>query len=338
MNFSTLEDSHISWRGILPIGRTVERDGVKCHIVGMTLAEEARLYIIEPFTEPPARESRGARNQRRLYREQDSERCCYLDCSEICIGRRRLKVQGAESSPLKYSEGDHGVVQMFMDMMSAGWAVPGWLKNTDWDGLLLVTLKLADLNRLPVLTPETPITVTHKPRPARHLLERPVTLRVGQCRSFYFVDSYGEKVWCHINNVTLIDVWKDTEEQLKNPRLAEKLTPEQLEQAKKHMADARKQSCPEGMCYVGVEYECEKDLNLKFYSKEFLGSRIQSRGGSSSFLLMRLKPDREKGTHGLPLKGDVIDTPFSPDTVKITAELFSYYENVEAWSETIYTA
>jgi len=41
MQFSWLEGVSKKWRGILVIGRTIERDGKKNHIVGMTM-EEAR--------------------------------------------------------------------------------------------------------------------------------------------------------------------------------------------------------------------------------------------------------------------------------------------------------
>ena len=58
--------------------------------------------------------------------------------------------------------------------------------------------------------------------------------------------------------------------------------------------------------------------------------------GSSYFLLMRLKPDQETGIHGLPLKGCVMQTPLSPDTAKISAELFLYHEKADAWTETVY--
>ena len=50
---------------------------------------------------------------------------------------------------------------------------------------------------------------------------------------------------------------------------------------------------------------------------------------------MRLKPDKEIGTHNLPLKGSVIQTPVSPNTFKIPAELFLYFEKVETWTETV---
>ena len=48
MNFRQLEDAYEKWREVLVIGRTFERDGKRYHILGMTLAEEAKLYILEP--------------------------------------------------------------------------------------------------------------------------------------------------------------------------------------------------------------------------------------------------------------------------------------------------
>ena len=50
---------------------------------------------------------------------------------------------------------------------------------------------------------------------------------------------------------------------------------------------------------------------------------------------MRLKPDRATGTHGLPLRGSVIETAVPPDTVKIPAELFFAFEKVEEWEEQV---
>ena len=86
---------------------------------------------------------------------------------------------------------------------------------------------------------------------------------------------------------------------------------------------------------IGIEYECSKDLNLQFYSKEYLKSVPITHKGSSSFFMMSLKPDKEIGTHNLPLKGCVIQTAVSPDTIKIAAELFSYYEKVAEWEEKV---
>lgn len=335
MNFSSLENFHQKWRDILVIGKTIERDNKKYHIIGMTLSDEAKMYIIEPYMETESKSRKGVRTQRRTLKEQEEKEYSYLHCREFYFGNEKLQVQGGQGGTLEYSTEDYGTIQLFFDMMSAGWTIPEWLKDVDWESLQLVTLNIADIEKLPAYSPEMPITIKHRPDPVFHILEKTVTLNVGKSRSFYFTDSYGDKVWVHINNVTLIDVWKDAEEQLGAAGLADRFSPEQLRQAKEHTYHALEQSCPKGMCYIGIEYECTKDLSLVFYSKQYLASRPEVHRGSAAFFLMRLKPDKETGTHNLPLRGCVIQMPVSPDTTKVPAELFQYYERAVEWTETI---
>ena len=301
----------------------------------MTLSDEAKLYIIEPYTEAESISRKGIRNQRRILKEHESNDCCYLHCSDFYLGSERLQVQGGIGGSLKYSSEDYGTIQLFFDMMDAGWTVPEWLKDTDWDNLQLVTLNISNREKLPAYSLDMPITIMHRPNPIRHILEKTVTLNVGKSCSFSFMDHYGDKVQCYINNVILIDVWNDTEKQLNDPKLKERFSPEQLQQARKYSYDALEQNCPKGMCYIGIEYECSKDLSFTFYSKQYLKSRPEEHRGSASFFLMGFKSDKKTGTHNLPLKGCVIQTPVPPDTAKIPAELFLYFEKVDEWTETV---
>ena len=62
MKFQYLEDVHKEWRDILVIGKTIERDGRRYHIVGMTMDEMAKLYIIEPYNEPEHQEKKEKRD------------------------------------------------------------------------------------------------------------------------------------------------------------------------------------------------------------------------------------------------------------------------------------
>ena len=71
MNFSLLEGFHSKWQDILVIGKTTEWDGKKYHIVGMTLSDEAKLYIIEPYIELESRNRIGIRNHRRMLKEHE---------------------------------------------------------------------------------------------------------------------------------------------------------------------------------------------------------------------------------------------------------------------------
>lgn len=344
MKFSYLEDIPRQWHDVLVIGRTIEHDGRKYHIIGMTAGNAVKLHIIEPYTEPgneiPG--TKGVRNQRKILKEQRGSReneVTYMHCNEFRLGDTVLQVRSGSGSPLKYSAQDYEAIQLFLDMLRAGWVVPDWLKDEEWDNLQLVTLVIEDLVKIPKYSPEMPIIIKHSPDSIRHMLEKTVTLHVGRSQSFSFVDNYGDKVQCYINNVTLIDVWKETEQQLSqqfsNPQNTETFSEEQLQEIKDHCYEALEQNCPKGMCYIGIEYECSKDIHLQFYTKEFLKSVPETHGSSSVFFLMSHKSDKETGIHNLPLKSYAIQTAVSPDTSIIPAELFFYSEKVPAWEETV---
>lgn len=335
MQFSWLEGVSKKWKDILVIGKTIERDGEKCHIIGMTMEEDAKLYIIEPYEERKRRNLKKKRTQRMILKEQEIESISYLHCREFKIGNKKLCTQGGCGGvlmPENYEE-----IKLFLDMMDAGWKIPEWLKNEDWDRLQLVTLKIANLKRLPKYSSDMLITIKHDPVPEKHLLNRAksITIEIGKSFSFQFTAHDGEKVQCHINNVTLIDVWEDAKKQFGDVKYRERFTEEQLQEIESNYYEALRQNCPKGMCYIGIEYECSRDINLQFYSKDFLESYPETHSGSATFLVMRLKPDKKIGIHGLPLKGYAIDTPFTPDTTAVSVELLFYMEKTEAWEECV---
>ena len=45
--------------------------------------------------------------------------------------------------------------------------------------------------------------------------------------------------------------------------------------------------------------------------------------------MMRHKPEKETGIHGLKLRGEIIQKPLDKDALSLEAELFSYYTMVE---------
>lgn len=340
MKFQYLEDVHKEWCDILVIGKTIERDGRRYHIVGMTMDEMAKLYIIEPYSEPEHQENRkrGVRNQRKLmkeHREGLTGRDSYLHCKEFCLGDQPLQVQGSSGTPLRYSAENYVEIELFFDMFRAGWIVPDWLKDEEWDNLHLVTLDIADAKALPQYSSGMSITIRHSSCYTECIVEKAITLNVGKSRSFCFADHYGDEVQCYINDVTLIDVWKSAEEQFRDPRLTERFSEEEIQKMKEQYQEMLQQKCPRGMCYFGIEYECSKDFSLQFYSREYLSSVPEVHEGKAVFSVMSLKPDKKTGPHGLPLKGCAIQTPVSPDTAKMPAELFLYLEKIPEWEETV---
>ncbi len=335
MQFSWLEGISKKWKEILVIGRTFEHDGKKYHMIGMTMEENATLYIIEPYEEQKSRNPKKKYTQRMILKAQEPMDISYLHCREFKIGNKKLCTQGGCGGPLM-SE-NYEEIKLFLDMMDAGWKIPEWLKNEDWDRLQLVSLEIANLKRLPKYSSDMPIMIKHDSVPKKYLLNRAksISLEIGKSISFQFTAHDGEKVQCYINNVLLIDVWEDAKKQFDDSKYREHFTEEQLQEIKNNYYEALRQNCPKGMCYIGIEYECSKNISLHFYAKDFLESYPETHSGSAMFLMMRYKPDKKTGTHGLPLKGYAIDTPFSPDTTTIPAELLFYMEITEAWEEYI---
>ena len=341
MKLLYIENALQNWQDILVIGKTIERDNGKYHIIGMTMTDEAKLYIIGPYHEPEIDSNRkkGVCSQRKILKEHTGVGTgddSYLHCSDFYLGNQRLQVRSASSGPLKYSTENYEEIQMFFDMLRAGWIIPEWLKNEEWDHLQLVTFSIRDMKKLPEYSLGMPITIKHSSCFVSHILEKTVTLNVGKSRSFRFVDHCGDEVWFYINNVTLVDMWKDAEEQFSDPGYAKHFSEEQIQELKNDHYKMLEQSCPKGMYYVGIEYECTKDISPQFYTKEYLKSNPMEQKGNTIYISGgRLVPDRETGTHNLPLKGCVIPAAVSSDTAKIPAELFLYLETASAWEEKV---
>ena len=136
--------------------QTVEQEGKKYHIVGMTSSDETKLYIIEPYMELKSRNRKGTyshrrmlsavnlclsfqflektcgkqpnhtycdtrRDQyyshRRMLKEQESLQYSYLHCSDLGLGGEHFKIQGGMGSPMNFDA--YGMFQLFFDMMSA---------------------------------------------------------------------------------------------------------------------------------------------------------------------------------------------------------------------------
>ena len=154
MKFLYLENFCKEWQDILVIGKTIDRDDRKYHIIGMTLDDEAKLYIIEPYSEPEnnSHSIKDVRNQRRIMKENrgnETHEVSYLHCSDFYLGDQHLRVRGGTGGSLKYSKENYGEIKLFFDMLHAGWIIPEWLKDEEWDNLQLVTLTIEDMIKLP---------------------------------------------------------------------------------------------------------------------------------------------------------------------------------------------
>ena len=339
MRFSELERIAAEIKDVLVIGRTAEHEGKFYYIIGMALVSNGvNLYIIEPYEENEDDMPSEAKhkNHREMLMKDCSLDESYLHCKEFIFGNEKIEVQSGSAGSLRYDIQNYEAISLFIEMMKAGWEVPEELKETDWEKLCLVTLTMADINKLPEYSKEMPITIVHDTNYKKCFVEKPVLLKVGKTCEFAFSADNGEELYCYINNVSLIDIWSEMEEQFNNPSYREKVTKEEFEETKKMMFETLEQNCPKGMYYINVEYECTKEIALQFYANEFLQSFPEEHNGSASSMFLRSKPEKDTGTHGLPLNSYIIQTPVSAETVEIPSELLFYIENIPGWEENVF--
>lgn len=336
MDFEYLSYSYRKYEQVLIIGKSFDTKRGKAHIIGMTKDDVAKLYIIEPYLYEEE-EVKKRQRQRDILKRAESEISMYVNIESIKLGEHIFNVCSGQATSLRYAENDIEMLYVYFKMLEAGWNIPAWLKEMSWDDLQLVELELEAVDQLPVCDAGTDITFMHSNTCRKVILpkSKSVKLTIGKAGSFSFENAEGEKVKCYVNDVRLIDVWEDAKKRFEDPRYRELMTEEQLEDMKKTFYSTLEENCPKGKNYIGIEYECDNDITLQFYSKEFLNSYPQEYSGTASALTMLVRPDKKQGEHGLKLKGNVIQTPVGGDVKQISVELIFYMEQIDAWEEQI---
>jgi len=350
MNFEQMRQAYRTFDEVMPIGRTVELDGKNCHIVGMTrLGKQAEMYVIEGSPETDrcteaksaagsSAETSGEAYRKECYTNRMSMRivpvkCPFSNIMTVRLGERELETGGAGSGSLTLNAGcavdaDNENFFLFYEMMRAGWTLSedSPFFTMDWNEIWLTRLIFrTEVESLPVCGNQD-ISVKWGRRTKHHYVERPVCLTVGGETELDFTIEDGRHGVCYINRVYPLDIWKENEEKFRDPRYLEIMSAEELEEQKEEFFRNLEQVCPRGMCYLGIEYECTLEGSLAFYDRAFLESEPQVHQGSSSVMMMLLRPDEPIGKHGLQQRGCIIQTPVAPDMHELEAELFRFDE------------
>lgn len=154
-------------------------------------------------------------------------------------------------------------------------------------------------------------------------VEKPVTLDVGDNYpdKLVFQDETGEEHTVQINRVYLSDMWTEMDKVFSDPKLQEHITSEEITEQRLDFEKRFSEMCPRGLCYPVIEYECEEEISLEFYSKSYLDAEPLHRDRSMGFIV---RPEKPQGVLGLKLRAAVIKEPVPVGTVRIEAELFRF--------------
>ena len=339
MNFEVFEIFYrnAQYDEIKVIGRDVEKDGRDYHILGMTRKEKkvvlSILEMVDPWSEQEPYREKTPRESLKDSMESQRKESYFLHTRELQCGDRSYETAGASSGPLRNSDYCEAYM-LFIKMLEAGWKLPkdSPFYEVSWECLAITAIELRDeYETLPDWSDEMQVLVDRMP--GSHAIEIPVLLECDKTLDLTFEMSDGSQAVCYINKIYTVDMWEEQERRFADPayreRMLQHVSEAELEQMKEQFFKTLAEHCPKGQCYMAVEYECNKDVTLTFHDREYLDTIKKSKGGSASALLVNLKPDTEKGTHGLKLRGCMIQKPLDRGTKALEAELFSYSEMVQ---------
>ena len=245
----------------------------------------------------------------------------------VTIGDTQLTVKSSSVQRCSLQNWENAVI--LTEFLRHGWA-PSGIDLQDIDGLFLIAIKFVEAyNAIPDFGENPMLLLQSAPLAATCLVEQPVTLTVGEDypEKLWFKDQMtGETHWAQINRVYLQDMWSDMMKNFDDPRYTERFTAKEIEKAKLDYERHSATVCPRGMCLPAVEYECEEDLTLQFYSKAWLEAEPVISNSATGIIMATT--DQKLGVSGLKLKIALIQEPVPADTQSIDAELF-YFQRIE---------
>ncbi len=348
MNFKQFDRllMEASYDEVKVIGRDVELDGHYAHIIGMTLKEkQAFVYALELVEHSDAAEEITQAVTEKTHRQCMKDSCenerniAFLRIREFHSNGKVYAVAGANSSITEnWNMAEH--MLLYLKMRENGWKMPkkSPLYTSDWECLQLSVIELKDeMEELPDWGED--LEVVKDSYPKTRLLEIPVILTCGETPVISFDLEDGTQTECYINKICLYDVWADQERRFTDEeyinKVLEHVSMEEFQKMKEQCETALLADCPRGKCYMLVEYECNTDVAVNFHAASYLASKPQVHSGGATSLLIMHRPDAKEGTHGLKLRGCIIQTPVEPDVTSLEAELFSYTEIVKQCTEKV---
>lgn len=185
----------------------------------------------------------------------------------------------------------------------------------------------------PDLSRELDIKLHVSYNPKEILSQKSISLDFGddinEKYTFYDEEDKKECVF-YINKLIHYDIWEDANkhfdsEDMKNAIKASGINNEELEVMKKDYFDFVEQSCPKGMDLAMIEYETEDDIQLNFYTREFLDAKPEYKNKSGIFLF---SPDIKTGPHGFRNRMTMLKTVKKDFNEKMDFELFSWYKKI----------
>lgn len=161
----------------------------------------------------------------------------------------------------------------------------------------------------------------HVPVPVHKRL----TLKQGEYKRPRVIKLPGdENAEIYIHRVNYYDAWEEEKTRFDNPRYKQ-FSEEQLENMRQRHMETLEKTCKKGRVIPLVEYECNKDYQVQFYTLEYLRRKHES---SSSGTIMMFSPDEKTGPLGFRNRACALEAVPADFLGNFKIELFMYYKYI----------
>ena len=216
----------------------------------------------------------------------------------------------------------------FLYMLGQGLRL-GTLEEVPLERLLIVNYELSaeepELAKRIFQSPDSPeITLQLSPRHIAIPLQKRMRLKTGEYARPKVVHLTGEAgCTVYIHGISFFDAWEDARTRFEDPRYTENFTEEQIAQFRQELMDILPGICPQGYVLPLIEYECDRDYQMQFYSSEYLRCAPKHESVSAFFMMHADKDTGPMGYRARVCQLEAVPAGFAGD---LPVELFACYK------------
>lgn len=314
--FASEDGREVQLLGFLP----PEEAGQQPQLLALTFDRRAWEEDWEVECPHPHRRAPATHRQQLIQEEQTLERPTLLDqVDSVAVGTHMVEVTGSSADSIGQEQ-----LLLIARFVKAGLKADKLGGTFAHQYLHRLTLAppwnelLPQLSHLACCTSE-PVRLIAADTTQRVAAHKRMTLSVGMREREYrcVLPDREHRFW--VEQVQLYDPWAQQRECIERWKERGRYTPRQLAQIQRELEEQLVNLCPPGRLLPMILYESWKDIQLDFYDREYLNSPPDV--GNQSGTLAVAAGGQEVGPHGHRLRYCLLQTPVTPDTQQVKAEL-----------------
>lgn len=325
MNISQIKEFTESISGINPVGKSFTVGDFEVELVGF-YKKDSRLNmlllvyneILRDLIEEYEAEADSLGAPAVMTVREEELRNMHADLEfphirEIYIGNECFAVKSSQNSLLDNNIAENSL--LLAEFIKNGWFSERFA-HVSPHNLFIMTCNPKEPSAAVNINKEIRISFAAERKTAP--LQIPLTLEInGNAQEFLL--PCGNSIY--IRKVQTFDLHEHTRKVFESEKIRAAFSPEELEERLRSIEKSNAEICPEGKCFLTIEYEVPENISLRIIPKATLDS---PRGRSNGAFGVLMSATEEAGHEGYKVKCETISQPFDPDIESLEAEIFSY--------------